>query len=326
MSNPLKIEAKKIFSRRKFIKLSFAALAAIFARDNIFFKAIFAASNKDESFGRKNRGIKCAHDIVCVQGQNPYEITAKAIELIGGMQKFVAKNSVVLIKPNIAWDRAPEYAATTNPDVVAALIDLCFAAGARRVNVFDNTCNESKRCYFNSGIAQSARQHGANVFSPDHWNVVRAKFKYESPMENQPIFKEALECDTFINVPILKHHGLTELTLSMKNLMGVCSGKRGMIHFDIGRKLVDLADFIQPDLNVIDAYRVLLRHGPQGGNLEDVEYKNKVIVGTDPTLLDSYACRLMGKDPFAVPYIKSAIERKFGKFDLEQADILSVSA
>ncbi|MFH2146229.1 MAG: hypothetical protein ABII75_09445, partial [Candidatus Omnitrophota bacterium] len=94
MSNPLKIEAKKIFSRRKFIKLSFAALAAIFARDNIFFKAIFAASNKDESFGRKNRGIKCAHDIVCVQGQNPYEITAKAIELIGGMQKFVAKNSV----------------------------------------------------------------------------------------------------------------------------------------------------------------------------------------------------------------------------------------
>jgi uncharacterized protein (DUF362 family) len=200
-------------------------------------------------------------------------------------------------------------------------VALCYKAGAKRVNVFDVPCNEDKLCYANSGIQRAAAAKGAKVFFANHWNVVKASFSYKSGMEGWPIIREAVACDTFINVPVLKHHRLTELTLSIKNLMGVCSGTRGLMHIGLANKLVDLADFISPDLTVIDATRVLVRHGPSGGDLKDVKALNKVIVGTDPTLADSYAARLMQKEPFSIPYIKAAAERGFGSADLNKARI-----
>lgn len=316
---------KQKVSRKKFLKLGLGFFTFL-GMQNPGQKIYAALENKDDSFGRIKKGIKGKHDLVVAKGNNPYTITTKAVEAMGGMEQFVKKGSVVLIKPNIGWDRNPEQAANTNPDVVAALIDMSFKAGAKRVNVFDATCNEPRRCYYNSEVQKMAQEHGANVFFPDRWNIVKAKFKYESPMQDWPIFREAIECDTFINVPIAKHHGLTRLTLSMKNLMGVCSGNRGQIHFQIGTKLVDLTDFINPDLTVIDAYRVLLRNGPQGGNLDDVEKKETVIVGTDPTLSDVFACKLMNQDPFSVPYIQEAANRKFGNYNLDTADILRIQA
>lgn len=313
---------KKI-SRKNFIK-SLIALLTSFTFANSFVKEIFAFTKADSSYGRKKKGIKGKYDLVLTRGDNPYRIIVKAVQLMGGMEKFVKKNSVVLIKPNIAWDRAPELAVNTNPEVVAALIDLCFQAGARKVNIFDNSCNEVRRCYLNSGIQSVVKEHGADMLLPISWNVVAAKFNYESPLENWPIFQDALECDTFINVPILKHHHLTELTLSMKNLMGICGGNRGSMHFNIGRKLVDLTDFINPELTIIDAVRVLLRHGPVGGSLNDVLEMKTVIVGTDPALTDTFACSLMKKDPFSIPYIREARERHFGNTDLEKASIIQV--
>ena len=238
--------------------------------------------------------------------------------------RFVKKNCVVLIKPNIGWDRSPEQAANTNPYVVGALVDMCFKAGAKRVNIFDRTCNDQKRCYENSGIEKIAREKGANVYSPDEWNIVKAKFNYESPMEGWPIYRDALECDTFINVPVLKHHGLAGFTISMKNLMGICSGNRGLMHFDIGTKLAHLTDFIKPDLTVIDAYRVLERNGPSGGDLADVIDMKTVMAGTDPVLCDSYAAKLMNKDPLSLSYISQAVKRKLGNADISVADILVI--
>ncbi|MBD3295936.1 MAG: DUF362 domain-containing protein, partial [Candidatus Omnitrophica bacterium] len=199
-----------------------------------------------------------------------------------------------------------------------------YKAGASRVNVFDISCNEERRCYAASGIAEAARESGAYVFFPDHWNVVKAKFPYSSPMENWPVLKDAVDCDVFINVPVVKHHGLTGLTLSMKNLMGVCSGTRGLIHVDIGNKLTDLTDYINPDLTVMDATRVLLRNGPSGGDLKDVKTMNRVIVATDPVLADSFASRLMGKDPMSIPYIRAAVEKGRGSTDITEADLVQL--
>lgn len=265
--------------------------------------------------------IVADHDLVVAKGEDSYKNTVTAIEALGGMGRFVKKGSVVVVKPNMAWDRNPAQAANTDPQVVAALVELCYKAGAERVNVFDVPCNDDKRVYENSGIQKAAKEKGAHVYFADHWNVVKAKFPYPSPMEKWPILRDAVKCDTFINVPVLKHHRLTNLTLSMKNLMGVCSGTRGLIHVDIARKLVDLTDFIHPDLTVIDATRVLVRNGPSGGNLEDVVGLNTVVASGDPTLADMYACHLVEKDPMSVSYIKEAVRRKFGKTDLSKADI-----
>jgi uncharacterized protein (DUF362 family) len=314
---------KTQMNRKGFLKVCCAVLLA-FITGNQLLKAAFAKS--EDSSGRPKKGLKGLHDIVAVKGGDPYQNTVKAVEQMGGIGRFVKKGDVVVVKPNMAWDRTPRQAANTDPMVVAALVELCYKAGAKRVNVFDIPCNEDRPVYEHSGIAAAAKEKGAFVYFADHWNVVKAKFGYNSSMEGWPVLRDAVVCDTFINVPVLKHHGYTKLTLSMKNLMGVCSGKRGLIHLDIGTKLVDMTDFINPDLTVIDATRVLLRNGPSGGNESDVQAFNTVIAATDPTLADVYACSLVKIDPAEIPYLKAAMARGVGRSDLTQADVLEVQA
>lgn len=312
---------KKV-SRKKFLKITFSSLALLLLSG---FRPRTAQAIQTQSFGRPKKTIKADHDLVVASGDDPYAMTVKAVEAMGGMEKFVKKGDVVLVKPNMGWDRTPEQAGNTNPQVVAALVDMSFKAGAKRVNVFDITCNDARRCYANSGIEKAAVKSGATVYYPDDWDTLKASFNYKSPMEGWPVLKDAIAADVVINAPVLKHHGLTRLTLSMKNLMGVCGGNRGIMHMGIGEKLVDLTGFINPELTVIDAYRVLVRNGPTGGNLSDVEAMKKIIVSTDPTLADIIACGIAGVDTSAVPYVKNAIQRKIGITDPLKADILKIT-
>lgn len=312
---------EKHVSRRGFMKAAFMA-AVLAASQSFWMKRVFA--KEEFSTGRKKKDITPLFDLVMAEGSDPYLNTVKAVEAMGGMEKFVKKGDVVLVKPNIGWDRNPAQAANTDPNVVAAIVEMSFKAGAKRVNVFDVTCNDPKRCYENSGIMKSAKEKGANVYYPDDWNVLKAKFSYESPMQGWPILRDAIECDTFINVPVLKSHGLTGLTLSMKNLMGVCGGNRGLMHVNIGPKLVDLTDFIKPDLTIIDAHRFMMRNGPSGGNVNDVRVLNKLIASKDPVLADVFACRIIGADPLKIPNLKVAMERKFGQYELGTAKLKKI--
>jgi uncharacterized protein (DUF362 family) len=312
------------FSRRQFLKL-FALGATGMIFNGFFSRLGLAQLGKQKFNGRTRRNIKTDHDLVAVKGDDPAAITRKAIESLGGMQKFVKPGATVLIKPNIGWDRAPEFAANTNPAVVATLVELCFSSGAKRVNVFDNTCNAQERCYENSGIKKAAEAKGARVYFTDSWNVVKAHFPFESTMENWPIFRDAIECDTFINVPVLKHHGSTKLTLGMKNLMGVCGGNRGLMHVDLGTKIFEVTQFIVPDLTVIDSYRYLNLHGPSGGDLKDVELRKTVIASSDYYLADVFASRFVDIDPNTIPYIARAIDKGLCSPDLTGKDILELT-
>ena len=313
---------KRRVTRATFLKFLITGMLYILSRNRLL-KTVFAS--EEESTGRPRRSIKTKHDLVVAEGSDPYMNTVRAIEAIGGMKLFVKPKSTVVVKPNIAWDRTPEQAANTDPQVVAAIVELCYKAGAKRVNVFDVPCNEDKRCYESSGIQKAAASKGAHVFFADHWNVVKAKLPYASGMNGWPILRDAVICDTFINVPVLKDHGLTSLTMSMKNLMGVCTGRRGLIHVDIGNKLVDLNNFINPELTVIDATRVLIQHGPSGGNIEDVRVYNKVIVSTDATLADTYAATMVGRDPMSIPNIRAAVGRGIGSADIAKARIETIT-
>ncbi|HNV86947.1 MAG TPA: DUF362 domain-containing protein [Candidatus Omnitrophota bacterium] len=319
----LEIFLKKQISRGRFLKICLGWFA-VFVSENRFLKLAFAKAA--ESDGRPKRKIKGNYDLVVSEGPDPYQNTVKAIEALGGMGLFVKKGAVVVIKPNMGWDRTPEQAANTDPGVVAALTDLCYKAGAKRVNIFDVTCNDERRCYENSGIEKAAKEKGAYVYFANQWDVVKAKFPYKSQMEGWAILRDAVKCDTFINVPVLKHHSLARLTLSMKNLMGVCAGMRGLMHQGLGEKLVDLTDFISPELTVVDATRFLTRNGPSGGNVADVTVLNKVIAATDPVLADAYAGELAGVDPLSLSYVKDAVARNFGSADIAGAKMFSVPA
>lgn len=312
----------KTLTRKEFLKLLLSLVAFLPLSGRLAGSASAASSGAFN--GRPDKGIKGDYDLVVAKGEDPYSMTVKAVEAMGGMSRFVKPGARVVVKPNIGWDRTPEQAGNTNPRVVAALVDMAYKAGAKRVNVFDVTCNDARRCYTNSGIEAAALAGGAKVFFTDEWDTVKASFGRQSTMEGWPILNEALECDTFINVPVLKHHGLTRLTLSMKNLMGVCGGNRGLMHVNIGPKLVDLGRFINPELTVIDAYRVLVRNGPSGGNLADVKDYKTVIAATDQTLADAYAAQLVDVDPMAVPNIKSAVKMGYGSADIAKAKSLTV--
>ena len=208
--------------------------------------------------------------ITVVQNGEPAALVATALENLGGIGRFVARQDVVALKPNIAWDRTPEQAANTNPELVAEVVRQCLQAGARRVIVTDVSCNEPRRCFRRSGIEAAARAAGAEVILPDadHFREVDMGGVV---LKNWPVFTPFLEADKVINLPIAKHHMLTGATLGMKNWYGILGGERNRLHQQIHQSLADLASFMLPTLTLLDCYRVLVRNGPTGGNPEDVE-------------------------------------------------------
>lgn len=259
-------------------------------------------------------------DLAVARFSNPETLTRKAVESLGGMKKFVSKNNVVVIKPNIGWDRVPEQAANTNPSVVETLIKMCFDAGAKKVKVFDRTCNDPRRSYVNSGIEKIAKENGAEVFNIEDKKFVKVNINGKA-LKSWTIYKDVLECDTLINVPVAKHHSSAILTLSMKNWMGVIGGNRGRFHLDLHRYIADLSLAIKPKLIIIDAVRVLVRNGPTGGNLEDVKQLNTVIAATDPVAADSYAATLFGKRGEDIDYIKYAHKLGLGEIKVNKLNI-----
>ncbi len=250
--------------------------------------------------------------LAVAHGPSPAEITKAAIAAIGGIDRFVHRGDRVVVKPNIGWDRTPEQAATTNPEVVAALIRLCLDAGAKSVLVMDNPCNDPRRCYLRSGIAEASKSAGAEVRFFEEERTRKMLIRGEM-LQEWPVHPAIVEADVRINVPIAKHHGLTGVTLGMKNWLGALGGPRNRLHQEIDRAIVDLASFFQPQLTVIDGVRVLMRGGPQGGSLEDVQRLDTVIASADAVAAERRGATLYGRRPDETPHIAMAEERNLGR-------------
>jgi uncharacterized protein (DUF362 family) len=264
-------------------------------------------------------------DVIQVKGASPYEITRRAVAELGGMNRFVARGDVVMVKPNIGWNRTPEQAACTNPEVLRAVIELAFAAGAKKVVVMDNTCHKAEDCYQRSGIEAMARRAGAEVRFSDENRLVAHDFKGEF-LGKWPVYRDHLEVDKFINVPILKHHGSSGLTIAMKNLYGILGGNRGKLHRDMGENIADLASGFRSHLVVVDAWRVLVRNGPVGGRLSDVEERRTVIASGNILHADVAAAALFGRDARQVEFLQAAHARKMGEIDIAKIALKSLSA
>ena len=262
--------------------------------------------------------------MVVSQGEDPRRLVQKAIEELGGIRRFVAPRDVVVVKPNIAWDRTPQQAANTNPDVVAEVVRLCRGAGAVRVIVTDVSTNEPRRCFQRSGIAEAARAEGAQVILPED-RLFREVDLRGGVLSEWPVLEPFLTADKVINIPIAKHHSLTGATLGLKNWYGILGGQRHRLHQRIHESLADLAAFLRPTLTIMDAYRVLLRNGPTGGNLEDVALKKTLIAGTDPVALDAWTAAAYWNLPAErLPYLQLAAERGLGTAAFETLRVKAV--
>ncbi len=256
------------------------------------------------------------------EGNNYGEITRAVINALGGMNRFVKKGDVVVVKPNIGWDRRPEYAANTHPVVVRTIVEECLKAGARLVRVFDNTCNDPRRCYENSGIAEALKGiKGVDLryTESDRFKDVKINGVF---LKNWELYDDALKANVFINCPVAKHHGLTGLTLGLKNMMGIMGGNRGYIHREIEEALADLNLFVKSHLVIIDATRILTRHGPQGGSLKDVKILNKVIASRDIVAADAYATTLFNLKPEDISTTVTAYKRGLVEMNLNKIKIV----
>ena len=255
-----------------------------------------------------------------VTGESPYEIAKKGVELIGGMKKFISKQDIVMIKPNIGWNRKVEHAANTNPEVLRAIIEMVFDAGAKKVIVMDNSCHKSEDTYRRSGIKEAVKKSGAEIRFSDENKLVVHNFNGEK-LKKWPVFKDHLEVDKFINVPILKHHSSAGLTIGMKNLYGIIGGRRGKLHRNMGENIADLAYGFKTDLTIVDAYRILKKNGPVGGRLSDVELKKTIICSKNIFEADVVAVDLFGKSVDEIDFIGAGFRRGMGQKEISKINL-----
>jgi uncharacterized protein (DUF362 family) len=245
---------------------------------------------------------------------------------VGGIERFVKDGDDVIVKPNICVDyRTYEYGATTNPDVVAALVELCLAAGARRVRVMDRPFGGgAESAYTRSGIADAVTASGGvmELMNP-------AKFRETDIPEGRdittwPVYQDVLTADVLINVPVAKHHSLARLSLGGKNLLGVILRPSGL-HANLGQRIADLVSLARPTLTVVDAVRTLMAHGPTGGNLDDVRLTNTVIASHDLVAADAYAATLFDLTGADIAYVKAAAEMGLGTLDLSAVKVEEIA-
>ena len=260
-----------------------------------------------------------------VQGTNYAQLAGDAIQALGGIKKFVHPGEVVVVKPNMAWDRPPEMAANANPAVVRQVVELCLDAGAKQVKVLDNTCHDARKSYINSGIkaaVEAIKDPRVTVPYVDDRRFVEVNIEKAKALKKWFFYKDILEADRFINIPIAKNHSEARLTMCLKNMMGAIGGWRGRIHVGLHQNIADLNLLLRPDLHVLDATRIMLKNGPSGGSLTDVEVKNLVFAGTDPVALDSLGTGLFGMKPTDLGYIIKSHQAGRGEMDLSKIKVV----
>jgi uncharacterized protein (DUF362 family) len=250
-------------------------------------------------------------------GYSVRELTRKVFQSAGGAGRFISRGDVVVIKPNISWARPPKMAATTNPEVLQAVIELCQEAGAKRVRIADNTMDQAKFCFSVSGAADVAKITGAELINPDS-SLMRDMKLHGDRLDVWPVYVPLVEADKVINLPVAKDHILSSLTLGMKNWFGAIGGRRGSLHSEIHPNIVDLAQFFKPTITLIDATRIMIRNGPSGGSTSDVVTQNTLILSDDPVAADGKAALLFGKKPQNIGHIRLARKRGLGTYDFSE--------
>ena len=266
-------------------------------------------------------------DLVAVMGGEPEEMFRRAIAEMGGMKQFVKPGMKVAVKPNIGWDKTPELAGNTNPKLVAEIIRQCFAAGATEVIVFDHTCDDWRKCYDHSGIEAAAKAAGAKVM-PAHLesyyrtiSLPRAK-----KLKTAKVHEAILDSDVWINVPILKNHGGANLTMSMKNHMGIVWDRGAFHQLDLQQCIADICTMDKRAvLNVVDAYRILKTNGPRGRSASDVALAKGLCISQDIVAVDTAAAKFFNQVrdmPLdRVRHLANAQALNIGTMNLDQLNI-----
>lgn len=317
------MKIKNIFSRKSFLLKAAGTFCGLFLLPNFLKKRNFISNT--HLYAKSSRNDKIAVITTSnITKKSVEKMVIKAFNEFGGIERFIRKGMNVVIKPNIAWNSAPEMAHNTNPYLVEHVARMCKKAGGK-VTIFDRTCNSARLSYKNSGIRQAAKNAGVKIEYVDDRKFIKINVPNGLNLKKLSVYKPVLDADFVINMPVAKHHSSSELTISMKNLMGVIGGSRGALHWKLHENIVDFAKTIKIDLIICDCLRILTAHGPNGGSLDDVKETKTIIMGTNPVSIDAYATTLFRKSPSRIDYIKLAANEGMGEIRPDKMNLKKFS-
>ncbi|MDD3078388.1 MAG: DUF362 domain-containing protein [Paludibacter sp.] len=310
--------------RRNFLKAIALAGAALTIKQS---GAMTLLSQHFEAAPQAGSG---PYDLVAVMGGDSVSMFRKAIAEMGGMSKFVKKGQKVVVKPNIGWDKKPELAANTNPELVGEIVRQCYNAGAKEVVVFDHTCDDWRKCYANSGIEGVAKSAGAKVLPAHEESYYRSvSLPKGKSLKSTKVHEAILDSDVWINVPVLKNHGGAKMSISMKNHMGIV-WDRGYFHsHDLQQCIADICTLDKAAvLNVVDAYRLMKTNGPRGKSDADVVLSKGLFISQDIVAVDTAATSFFNqvrKMPLeSVEHIAKAQELNLGTMSLDKLRVKKI--
>ena len=249
--------------------------------------------------------------------EQAFRMVKAALDAMGGVEKFITKRDVVVIKPNVAFDKNPDLAATTQPDTVSAVVKLCFGAGARKVIVADNPINNPESCFYKTKVGEAAVRAGAELMLPKDSYFEQLYISGETITGTWRMFYRPFrEATKVIGVSPVKDHNLCKATVTLKNWYGLLGNPRNQFHQDIHGIISDFALMMKPTFVIADARRMLMRNGPTGGSLNDVKRGDTMVVGTDHIAVDSYCVQnkdLLDRNRHDIIYLDKAIARGLGR-------------
>lgn len=287
----------------------------------------FSFAGLSAALAEKTTVVEKVPDMVAVMGGEPAEMLDKALAELGGIGNYVKAGQKVVIKPNIGWDRTPQLAANTNPELVAAMVKHCLKAGAKEVVVFDHTCDQWQKCYENSGIEKAVKAAGGKIVPGNDESMYKEVANPKGvKLKNAKIHEALLGCDVWFNMPVLKNHGGAKMSVAMKNLMGIV-WDRGYFHKnDLQQCIADSCLIIKrPALNIVDAYRAMKSNGPQGRSEADVVSLKTLIVSPDIVAVDTASIKLFNQvKPMPIETVGHIAHGEAHKLGSQNIDKLNV--
>ena len=309
--------------RRQFLKSAAAASAVSLLPEKLFAEAAKTSATPD---------------LVAIYGGEAVEMFERGISEMGGMKRFVKKGQTVVVKPNIGWDKPPEWGSNTNPDLVGRVVKHCYEAGAKEVLCFDHTCgNDWDNRYKISGIQSAVEQNGGKMVAGNNEGMyVGQKIPKGKSLKEAQVHKLAVNPDVFINMPVLKHHSGAKITCALKNYMGCIWDRRWWHRYNMPQCIADYSTFQKTTLTIVDAYRVMLEYGPIGKSPKYAPVAKYQIISTDIVAADAAAVQIFAAVaklnnmgiPFTlddIKYIAAAQELGVGTADLSKLSVKRIT-
>jgi uncharacterized protein (DUF362 family) len=315
-----KLNRRQLLARAGKAGISIAAAGAI-SRLLLDFKGPKAGVEDEEHVTLKNFSVQSrpGQTISVVKGPERAATVDKAIELLGGIERFVKPGEIVAIKPNVAFATPAMLGATANPELVAEVVRLCYERGkAKKVIVTDNPINDPASCFTLSGVGKAASAAGAEVVLPKAYMFKVTTLPGGVLIKNWPIFFEPFrDVDKLIGIAPVKNHHRAGASMTMKNWYGLLGGRRNIFHQDINTIIAELAMMVRPTLIILDGTEVMMTNGPTGGSTSDLRRANTLIASTDCVAADSYGCTLLDMKVSDLPYLAKAEKAGVGTADYE---------